>query len=307
MTTDGVGDLTDSERVAVAALLADPRGRRLATAGSAQERANAVNDWLNAHEIDRSRTGEATGDAIGEVRGLRSALAPGAGRVLKLPAAPVPAITLVDAIHTRRSRYAFSKRPLALARLGALLRHSVGVGRRVDAFGRADYPLGVAPSAGGLNSVVAYVVAANVEDLPPGLYRYEPEEQGLTELAVGEVRSCLTCIYGQPELADRSAVTIVLVARLADALRKYSVRHYRTLHVDTGIAAQNLYLVATALGLSCCAVSGYLDTAVSDLLDLDDGRFPTLLMAVGGIPCRTRQSPALDSVANEPAGDDDGG
>jgi nitroreductase len=29
------------------------------------------------------------------------------------------------------------------------------------------------------------------------------------------------------------------------------------LHIDMGIATQNIYLVSTALGLACCAVAGF--------------------------------------------------
>jgi SagB-type dehydrogenase family enzyme len=79
-------------------------------------------------------------------------------------------------------------------------------------------------------------------------------------------------------------VTLALVARLDTTLGRYPVRHYRTLHVDTGIAAENLYLVATALGLACCAVSGFHDTALTELLRLPSGRFPVLLFPVGHVP-----------------------
>jgi nitroreductase len=51
--------------------------------------------------------------------------------------------------------------------------------------------------------------------------------------------------------------------------------------VDTGIAAQNLYLVATALGLACCAVSGYRDDPLAALLGLGAVEIPTILFPVG--------------------------
>jgi nitroreductase len=57
--------------------------------------------------------------------------------------------------------------------------------------------------------------------------------------------------------------------------------------VDTGIAVQNLYLVATALGLWCCAVAGYCDATARQLLQTEDRELPTLLFAVAHAPERS--------------------
>lgn len=120
--------------------------------------------------------------------------------------------------------------------------------------------------------------------MPAGVYQYCAAAHALAELATGDPRPQLRKVYVQPEFAERAAVTVILAARVRRALAKCPVRHYRTLHVDTGIATQNLYLVATALGLRCCAVTGYCDAAARQLLQLDDREFPTLLFAAAHAP-----------------------
>ncbi|MGQ0777788.1 MAG: nitroreductase family protein [Pseudonocardiales bacterium] len=51
-----------------------------------------------------------------------------------------------------------------------------------------------------------------------------------------------------------------------------------------GIALQNLYLVATALELAGCAVTGFDDHALAQLLRLPDTMFPTVLFPFGRRP-----------------------
>lgn len=48
---------------------------------------------------------------------------------------------------------------------------------------------------------------------------------------------------------------------------------------------QCLYLVATALGLNVCAIAGFRDDELNDLLGIDGHReFATLVFAVGADP-----------------------
>lgn len=259
----------------MAAFVAEQPGRALALARGALERAVAVNDWINAAD-DRP--------VPSRVAATPRARDP-ARRIAALPEPPaLPETPLAGALARRRSAYAFSPAPFDLPTLSSLLRHAVGIGRRVGANGRRDHPLGVAPSAGGLESVAVYVSAANVDALPAGHYAFERDAHTLVELAACDARAGLRRMYGQREFADRCAVSLALVARLEVCLAKYSLRHYRTVHVDVGIVAQNLYLVATALGLSACAVAGFRDDAVADVLGIERHELPVLLFAVGHAP-----------------------
>ncbi|MEU6642382.1 SagB family peptide dehydrogenase [Saccharomonospora sp. NPDC046836] len=210
---------------------------------------------------------------------LRAALQ--GGRRLPLPDVHPPQADLVATLALRRSAYRYADRDLELTALSAWLRFSVGVQRFVPAYGVNDYPLSMAPSAGGLDILRAYLVVRRAEQIPPGVYRYEAVSHELVELSTGDPFDALQEVYVQPEFAQRAAVSLALTARLDVAFAKYPLRHYRTLHVDSGVAVQNLYLVGTALGLACCAVAGFDDAALASLLGVPNTEVPTMLFAAG--------------------------
>lgn len=258
---------------------ADDAGSRLVGAQKTWDRAVAVNDWLNAHVVpDRHDQDEIRRD-------LRSARVPAPGApTVDLPCSPgSPAMTLVDALRHRYSNHEYAARPISAVTLGDVLRRAVGLGRRVSAYGRTDYPLSVAPSGGGLNSVVVHVAIRDVTGVPTGIYRYEFITHSLSPLVCGDPTGALRDVYLQEDFAA-APVSLLLVGRLRRVLAKYPLRHYRVLHIDTGIVIQNLYLVSTAIGLSCCAVTGYRDGAVTEILGLDEGSIPTALFAMGYPP-----------------------
>lgn len=203
------------------------------------------------------------------------------GRRIPLPDVHPPKADLVATLARRRSTYSRIDRDLELAALSGLLRFSVGVQRFVPAFGVEEYPLSMAPSAGGLDILRAYVLVRRAELVEPGVYRYEALSHELIELSCADPVPALQHVYLQHEFVTNAAVSVALTARLDVAFDKYPLRHYRTLHVDSGVAVQNLYLVATALGLSCCAVAGFDDAALGMLLGLGDAEIPTMLFAVG--------------------------
>jgi SagB-type dehydrogenase family enzyme len=203
-------------------------------------------------------------------------------------ALPPPALSLptslTDALWQRRSRYSFAPRPLSVESLSTLLRLGVGVSRTVSAYGADEHPLSLAPSAGGLRSLTTYVVARSVEDVPAGVYAYDAVRHALVRGDQADPTDALAGTYVQPEFATRAPVSLALAAHLDVALAKYPPRHYRTLHVDAGIAVQNLYLVSTALDLACCAVSGFHDEALAALLRLPASTIPMALFPVGHRP-----------------------
>lgn len=200
---------------------------------------------------------------------------------LPLPAATLPpSASLRDMLLRRRSRYAFARRPLDAAVIGSLLGGALGVSRRVSAHGGLDYPLGVAPSSGGLNAVTVYLVADRVAGVPSGVHRYRPSTHTL-QAVPGAAPDGLAQGYEQPEFAERAPASLLLTVDVHRAVARYGARHYRVLHIDVGIAAQNLYLVATALDLSCCAVAGFVEEPLRRLAALPETELPALLFPIG--------------------------
>jgi SagB-type dehydrogenase family enzyme len=205
-----------------------------------------------------------------------------AGRVrLPEPSAELPG-RLADVLHSRRSSYRFATAAPTALELSTVLRWALGPQRTVRLPDGAEHAMRMAPSAGGLPSLATFVASRPGGEIPGGVHRVEGGT--LTALWSGDPRAALASVLAQPEFADRAPLVLVLVARLDTTLTKYPVRHYRTLHVDAGIAVQNLYLVAAALGLNCCAVTGFDDGGVAGLLRLPDTMFPVVLFPLGGRP-----------------------
>ncbi|GAA1204493.1 SagB/ThcOx family dehydrogenase [Prauserella alba] len=204
-------------------------------------------------------------------------------RRIPLPDVEPPRTDLVKTLVKRRSWDVFAHRGLDLAALSGLLRFALGVQRFEPAYGSEHHPMGMAPSGDGLDLLRAYVLIRGTDILEPGVYRYEAIAHELTRLTTADPVRPLQQVYWQPEFAA-APVTIALTTQMDVAFERKPLRHYRTMHVDSGIAVQNVYLIATALGLACCAVSDFDDANLSQLLGVPESEIPTMLIPVGHPP-----------------------
>lgn len=141
--------------------------------------------------------------------------------------------------------------------------------------------LRTAPSAGALYPLEMYLVAGEVRDLAPGVYRYLPEKHALKQLAAGDVRRQLCAAALVQECVAEGAAVAVFTAVERRTTRKYGPRGVRYVHIEVGHAAQNLALAATALGLGTVTVGAFDDAAAARLLNLPKGEAPLYLMPVG--------------------------
>ncbi|MBT2408673.1 MULTISPECIES: SagB/ThcOx family dehydrogenase [unclassified Streptomyces] len=195
---------------------------------------------------------------------------------------PLPDITLAAAIEQRHSSTTFAARPMEFAVLAALLEQAAGIHGHRSGYNVRDFPVRRAPSAGGLAPIDLYVVANAVDGLEQGLYRYRPSAPDLVRVDSGNMRGKVTEAGIAADWMFHAPAVLFLAVDMPRVEWKYGVRSYRYVHVDLGVMTQNLYLVATALGLNTCAVAAFDDDAANDLLRLD-GRdsFVSLMFACG--------------------------
>jgi SagB-type dehydrogenase family enzyme len=78
---------------------------------------------------------------------------------------------------------------------------------------------------------------------------------------------------------------IVLSARWDRPIAKYGERSYRIVALDAGHLAQNILLVATALGVAGCPIAGFHDDALAAELGLDPREESPLYVITLGYPC----------------------
>lgn len=211
-----------------------------------------------------------------------------------LPAGPEPSLTtsLGDALAARESAYGDYGGHLDLARLGGLLGAAAGLapGRR-RTFGGHTVRYRTYPSASGASVVDAWVLARAVDGLVPGAYRYDADRHGLERVdtqADEGTFAALSPMLGRvgtgAALIDAASVPalVVLVAHLDGLRPKYGLRALRLALLEAGHLAQNLGLVAAAMGLRSVHLQAYVDDEVCSRLHLDGySRVPVALLPVG--------------------------
>jgi SagB-type dehydrogenase family enzyme len=80
----------------------------------------------------------------------------------------------------------------------------------------------------------------------------------------------------------REANLVLAATGIAErSMWKYGQRGYRYIWIEAGHLAQNLYLVAQALGLGAVAIGGFFDAEIDSLLQLPTREHTLYLMCVG--------------------------
>ncbi|MFC6706685.1 SagB/ThcOx family dehydrogenase [Flexivirga alba] len=193
-----------------------------------------------------------------------------------------PSMPLSEAIKSRSSERAFGERGLSQSCLRSLLFHASGVRTTTSlADGTPVFRRNVANS-GNLGSCEVFIVVHEVQSLTSGIYHYDSLAGSLGLLKEGHFRTWLReYVLYQTELAD-APLTVVLAGAAGRLKQKYGDRGYRLALIDAGHVSQNLYLVATALGLAITATAGFIDDELDRALGLDGLDYASLLvMAVG--------------------------
>ena len=199
---------------------------------------------------------------------------PQAGQTIRLPTPEHRGtMSVEEALRTRRSNRSLRDEALSLAQLGQLLWAAQGV---TDAEGHRT-----APSAGARYPIELYVVAASVTDLPPGVYRYRPQDHTLLPHLEGDRRTRLVQAAVQQEWIAQAPVVLAITAVDERTRARYRDRTDRYVAIEVGLVGENVYLQATALGLGTTMVGAFQDDSVHAVLQLDRAERPLALMPVG--------------------------
>lgn len=181
------------------------------------------------------------------------------------------------AIDSRRSEREFKDMPLSLLELSRLLHYAYGITEKRE-------QLRAAPSAGALYPVEIYPVANNVEGLAQGIYRYFVADHSLALVREGDFRHQMMRHALGEEMMEQASVVLVLSAVFERSAWRYRERAYRYILLEAGHISQNIYLVATALGLGTCAVGAFDDQGYNKIMGLDGKKESVIyLMPVGKI------------------------
>ncbi len=182
-------------------------------------------------------------------------------------------ISIEEAIESRRSIRTFSSESISLTELARLLHSAQGI--------TSDYGFRAAPSAGATFPLSVFVIAENVDSLEAGIYMYEPSNESLTAVSMGNFLDKLSdAALGQTYVKDAPAV-IAITAEYSITTSVYGNRGRIYVHMEAGHASQNIYLQCTAMGLGTVAVGAFSNSTVSEILSLTINETPLYLMPVG--------------------------
>ncbi len=182
-------------------------------------------------------------------------------------------VSLEEALLKRRSVREYADRPLTLEEVSQLLWAAQGL--------TADWGGRTAPSAGALYPLELYLVAGSISGLPPGVYRYMPQEHSLSKTGNGDPRASLAQATLDQAWVKEAAADIVVAAVYERTTEKYGERGIRYVQMEAGHAAQNVYLQATALDLGTVTIGAFYDDQVKAVLGMPQEETPLYIMPVG--------------------------
>jgi SagB-type dehydrogenase family enzyme len=182
-------------------------------------------------------------------------------------------ISIEEALSKRRSIRDYQERPVSLAQVGQLLWAAQGITDPVR--GRRT-----APSAGARYPLEFYLAVNNVTGLDVGVYHYDPGKHQLkTKLASNRVKDL--ALAARQEWIAQAAGVIVISAVYQRTTDQYGDRGLQYVHMDVGIAAENVYLQAEALGLGTVFVGAFVDDELHSHIKLSKHEQPLCLLPIG--------------------------
>jgi SagB-type dehydrogenase family enzyme len=183
-------------------------------------------------------------------------------------------------LEERRSEREHGERSIRESELGDFLYRSARI-RDVFTVDGYEFTERVYPGGGAAYEIELYLAIDKCENIPPGLYHYHPLDHQLCRLAARTPAverllksAAQTAHTGTPQ------VLIILAARFQRMTWRYESISYAMILKDVGVLYQTMYLVATAMGLSACALGGgnsdtfveaagtdyYLETSVGEFI-----------------------------------------
>lgn len=212
-----------------------------------------------------------------------------------LPATAVEKPAALDSVlAARRTVREFSRRPVPLEDLAAVVRGTWGRTGWIDGGPMGRLATKTSPSAGALHPIECYVIAWNVRGLAPGLYHYDVAGDGLARLRSGDLRAAAIQGASGQRWVGRAAFLCVMTAVFERTLWKYQFESaYRVLWLDAGHLAQTFCLLATSRGLGSFTTAAIQDTFLEKLVGLDGIReFPVYLCGAG-VPAKGRATGSI--------------
>jgi len=204
------------------------------------------------------------------------------------------AMGTLDALCQRES---YGSRTLTIDDLATILMMTGGIRNLQTGHGKLQR---WCATAGNLGSVELFLAVRQVSGLPPGIYFYQPGDHSLAWFQLNQKALDITDLMRRVAFPAAEALPDLLVlftGAFHRVARKYSHFGYRLLHLDAGVAASQLHLLAGSLNIYSRTVTRWADDLVEEQLNLSPIRQQlTAIVALWGRHC----PPADSSSAQGP-------
>jgi SagB-type dehydrogenase family enzyme len=184
-------------------------------------------------------------------------------------------------LRSRATARNIEPRAIGLDDLATMLHYSYGISRDQRDAG-FPVPFRMIPSGGALYPLEVFFHTVHVRELGPGLYHYNPLANLLSRLSDQDQSKAIARGLVQPELAEATSIQFFITALFERSVFKYGERGYRFALLEAGHLAQNLGLVACALGLGCVNIGGFFDRTIDEFLGFDGLYQSTIYVAAVG-------------------------
>ena len=178
----------------------------------------------------------------------------------------LPNLSAVDTISGFNNSF---NNDIGLQTISKLLYYSAGVIRTANHPTAGEVHYRAAASAGALYPVETYLLCQDLEGIPAGVYHFAPHEFALRLIRPGDYRKLLTDATAGNQHICQSPATLIFTTLFWRSTWKYRSRGYRYCYWDTGTVISNLLSTATACQVSTELITGFVDSAINDILSID--------------------------------------
>ena len=200
-----------------------------------------------------------------------------APEIIQLPTPRYDGETSVEkALLQRRSVRSYKKDPLTVSDISQILWAAQGITEKT-------YGLRTAPSAGALYPLELYLVATNVDELKPGVYKYIPQDHTMKRISEGDKRIDVSNAALKQDAIENSSAIVIITAIYERTEVKYGKRAERYVHIEVGHVGQNIYLQAVSLGIGTVMIGAFKDEALKKVLGFAEDEYPLAIMPLGKI------------------------
>ncbi len=194
-------------------------------------------------------------------------------------------MSVEEALNTGLPERLSADRPLTLAEVGQILWAGKQAMSMRGPTNRAPFVVSYVPRI--------YLVAADVNGLPPGVYLYEPRNHGVCRVSRGNSREELAQATGDTRLLPATQATtdegmvrsapasIVIAGRCGMVAADHGHGSDMCVPSRAGRVVQNVQLQVAALGLGTVPILAYQHKRVSEVLWMAPREQPLCIMPIG--------------------------